>query len=116
MMFLAVGIGNLVAPLQMVAPLSIELDDVNALNEVRANYGGMHALMGMFFFLSVFVAKLREAALLTLAVFTSGLVVGRLVSITVDGVPDTFIWVWMTIDFMGAVFAWLLLGLRSKPD
>ena len=114
--FLIVGIGHLLVPLTMVEPMSIQLQGINAFNEIRANYGGMHSLMGIFFLLGVFVTKLREAALVTLAIFTSGLVLGRLVSIAVDGVPGTFIWLLLVGEFMIAVIAWLLLWFRSRHD
>lgn len=113
--FLTVGIGHLVAPLTMVEPVSIQLRGVNAFNEVRANYGGMHSLMGAFFLLGAFAAKFREAALVTLAVFTSGLVFGRMVSIAVDGAPGTFIWLLLVGELVIAITAWLLLWRGGRP-
>jgi uncharacterized protein DUF4345 len=107
--FLMVGIGHLVVPLTMVEPMNIQLRGINAFNEIRANYGGMHSLMGIFFLLGAFVTKLREAALITLAIFTSGLVLGRMVSIAVDGVPGTFIWLLLVGELIIAITAWLLL-------
>lgn len=112
--FLIVGIGHLLVPLTMVEPMSIKLQGINAFNEIRANYGGMHSLMGVFFLLGVFVTKLRAAALVTLAIFTSGLVLGRMVSIAIDGVPGTFIWLLLVGEVMLAGIAWLLLWLRSR--
>ena len=109
LVFLIVGIGHLVVPLTMVEPMNIQLRGINAFNEIRANYGGMHSLMGIFLLLGVFVPKLREAALVTLAIFTSGLVLGRMVSIAVDGVPGTVIWLMLVGELIGAVIAWLLL-------
>ena len=111
--FLIVGIGHLVVPLTMVEPMNIQLQGINAFNEIRANYGGMHFLMGNFFLLGVFVTKLREAALGTLAIFTSGLVLGRVVSLAVDGAPGTFIWLMLVGELIGAVIAWLLLWRGS---
>lgn len=112
--FLIVGIGHLIVPLTMVEPMNIQLRGTNAFNEIRANYGGMHSLMGVYFLLGVFVTKSREAALVTLAIFTSGLVLGRLVSVAVDGVPGTFIWLMLVGELIGAVIAWLLLWRGSR--
>ena len=107
--FLMVGIGHLVVPLAMVAPMNIHLGGVNAFNEIRANYGGMHSVMGIFFLYGALVTKWREAALVTLAIFTTGLVLGRLVSIAIDGVPGTFIWMLFAGELVLAVAVWLLL-------
>ena len=112
--FLIVGIGHLVVPLTMVEPMNIQLQGINAFNEIRANYGGMHSLMGIFFLAGVFVAKLREAALVTLAIFTSGLVLGRMASIAIDGVPGAFIWLMLVGELIGAVIAWSLLWRGSR--
>ena len=106
--FLAVGIGHLVSPLAMVAPMNIHLGGVNAFNEIRANYGGMHSLMGIFFLCGALVTKLREAALVSLAIFTTGLVLGRLVSIVIDGVPGTFIWTLFAGELVLTIAAWFL--------
>ena len=114
--FLIVGIGHMVVPLTMVEPMNIELRGINALNEIRANYGGMHSLMGIFFLSGALVTKLRAAALVTLAIFTSGLVLGRMVSIAIDGVPGTFIWLLLVGELILAITAWLLLWRGSlKP-
>ena len=111
--FLMVGIGHLVVPLTMVEPMNIQLGGINAFNEIRANYGGMHSLMGLFFLSGIFVAKLREAALVTLAIFTSGLVFGRVVSLALDGMPGTFIWLLLVGELVLALAAWLLLWRGS---
>lgn len=107
--FLAVGLGHLVAPRAMVEPVNLELRGVNAFNEIRANYGGMHSLMGLFFLSGVFLAKVRRAALAALAVFTSGLVLGRVVSVFADGSPGAFIWLLLAGELVIAAAAWLLL-------
>jgi len=107
--FLIVGVGHLVAPLKMVEPVDIQLRGVNALNEIRANYGGMHFLMGVFFLAGAFLSKLRWAALVALAVFTSGLVLGRVASVAVDGTPGTFVWMLLAGELVIAAAAWFLL-------
>ena len=107
--FLIVGVGHLVAPLKMVEPVDIQLRGVNAFNEIRANYGGMHFLMGVFFLMGAFQAKLRWAALVALAVFTSGLVLGRVTSLAADGTPGTFVWLLLAGELVIASTAWFLL-------
>ena len=113
--FLMVGIGHLVIPLTMLAPMNIQLGGVNGFNEIRANYGGMHSLMGVFFLSGALVTKLRETALMTLAIFTTGLVLGRMVSIAIDGLPGTFIWLLLAGELVLAIAVWLLLwrGIRQ---
>lgn len=66
--------------------------------------------------MGAFAAKLREAALVTLAIFTSGLVFGRVVSVAVDGTPGTFVWLLLAGELIIAVTAWLLLRRGVKPQ
>ena len=42
-----IGAGSLFAPQLLAAPLGLAVDSISARNEFRANYGGMHLLVGL---------------------------------------------------------------------
>ncbi|HJQ84354.1 MAG TPA: DUF4345 domain-containing protein [Candidatus Binatia bacterium] len=109
-----VGVNGLTAPRALLAPLGIPLDAPSALSEGRANYGGMHVGMGLFFLSSAFVPRLRTAALLAATTFMGGLFLGRVVSVAVDGVPDPFVGVLFATELGGAALAAAALALETR--
>jgi hypothetical protein len=89
--FLYVGISGLLSPVSLTEPIDLEMRGPSAVNEIRANYGGMHLAIGLLFLAGALVARARRPATILLAVFAAGLVFGRIVSIVVDGVPGLFV-------------------------
>jgi hypothetical protein len=112
--FLAVGVMSLVTPAAGMAPFGMALPTPSAVNEIRANYGGMHLAMGAFYLWAAARPAWRRAALLVLALFTGGLVVGRLVSLAADGAPNAFVWRLLVVEAAGAAAAAVLLR-RTPP-
>jgi hypothetical protein len=109
---LLVGTNGLIEPRTLLAPLGILLPSPSALNEARANYGGMHVGMGLFFMTAAFRPALRVAALMVAIVFMGGLFAGRVVSTLVDGAPDPFVGLLFASELGGALFA--LIALRAE--
>src|SRR5262249_40918588 len=89
--FFWVGINGLFAPAAITGPVEIVASSASATNEIRANYGGMHLAMSVLFALGAGRALFRWAATVALTLFTGGLVLGRLLSIVTDGMPNMFI-------------------------
>ncbi len=106
--FVGLGIYSLVLPVDAVSIFEITLMEVSALNEIRANYGGMHLLFGLFFLYGSLGNRFRVAALLVVAVFAGGLVLGRLASLVLDGSPNGAIWALLVIESVGCVIAAML--------
>ena len=96
--FAGVGVVNLILPKLGIALFEIELSSASALSEIRANYGGMHALFGMFLIIGAFKIHVQRIALLIVAVFTGGLVLGRLTSLLMDGSPNAGIWLLLSAE------------------
>lgn len=111
LIFLGLGSLNLFFPVAGMAGFEIQIAAVSALNEVRANYGGMHFAMGLLFVSGAFVAALRVPALLVVALFTGGLVLGRSLSLVLDGWPNLFVWGLFTLEALGFVVATVLVKL-----
>lgn len=114
LVFVGVGAVNLVAPQAGMEPLGLKLVTVDSLNEIRANYGGMHLFLGVFLLAAVFKAMLRTPALFLLAFFTGGLVLGRVVSLLVDGVPGNMMWGFMLLETIAFLWASVLIIHQIK--
>jgi hypothetical protein len=107
--FLGLGAFNLFFPVGGMAGFEIKIATVSALNEIRANYGGMHLAMGLLFISGAFVGKLRVPALLVVALFTGGLVLGRSLSLVLDGLPNSFLWALFALETLGCVVGSVLV-------
>lgn len=87
LMMLVVGALHLFAPQMMMQEAKIALSTTNHLHVIRAAYGGAYIGIGALFMLGARGVIDTRAALIAVAVLFSGFAFGRLVSITVDGVP-----------------------------
>jgi hypothetical protein len=116
--FVGLGTYNLVLPVAAISIFEIALVEVSSLNEIRANYGGMHLFLGLLFLYGALASRFRDAALLVVAVFTGGLVLGRLASLMLDGTPNEAIWALLILESVGCVVAALLFlrNLASSGD
>jgi hypothetical protein len=110
--FALVALQGLFLPTRIVEPLGASLSTTSLANEIRANYGGMHA--GIAFLLALAAARpeWRAAGLLLLATFTGGLCVGRFVSLATDGTPNRYVQIFLAIELVGAMAACALLLIR----
>lgn len=109
LIFLGLGSFNLFFPVAGMAGFEIQIAAVSALNEIRANYGGMYFAMGLLFVSGAFVGALRFPALLVVALFTGGLVLGRLLSLVLDGWPNLVLWGLFALEAIGCLVASVLV-------
>ena len=110
LVFLGIAIGSVVAPRTMAEPFDYELATANALNEFRAVYVGLwlaHAVVLGWAAWRIDVRVLGDVGGLLIL----GQVVGRLVSLALDGAPDGRIVVPAVAELVGGV---LILALRPR--
>lgn len=117
--FINTGLQALFSPQNVLAQVGIELNNSSALSSMRAVYGGMHLVFGLFCAFGGF--KMRKEALGLVLLYTTGFTIGRLTGIAIDGAPNEFVTTWLLTEaFSLAVSATLLvLGARSfatKPQ
>lgn len=105
LVFAGLGVFNLLFPVHGIIGFEIFPSTISALNEIRANYGGMHLALGLFFLSEASIRPLRAPALLVAALFTGGLVAGRLVSLVWDGKPNPFVWTLFSVECVGCLVA-----------
>jgi uncharacterized protein DUF4345 len=113
-LFLVVGIVMLMDP-RLLQGLGFRLESPIAVSEVRATYGGMHLFVGLLLLVGAFAVRIRDAALLILATYTFGVVVGRVVGILMEGWPGPLVAVFLAPEALAALLATVLLLIRRSP-
>ena len=112
--FMLIGVNTFRDPIAAMAGVELGVQSINALNEVRANYGGMQMGIGILLFSAALLQWLSRSALLALSLITGGLVVGRLVSIMLDGMPNTTVQALLILEFVTTVAAIFLFFPHTK--
>lgn len=111
--FAKVGIEALTNPQAVLANVGIELNNSSALSSMRAVYGGMHLVFGLFCFWGAY--KMRREALGLVTLYTIGFVAGRLSGIVADGSPNAFVSQWLVTESISlAIAAFLLFKLWKQ--
>ena len=112
--FMLIGINTFRDPIAAMAGVELGIQSINALNEVRANYGGMQMGIGILLFSAALLQWLSRSALLALSLITGGLVVGRFVSMMLDGMPNTTVQALLILEFVTTVAAIYLFFQHTK--
>ena len=109
--FLLIGINTFRDPLAALAGVELAVNTVSALNELRANYGGLQIGMALFLLAGLFQPAMTRPALLAQTLLVGGLAIGRLVSIGLDGAPNATVQGLLVLE---SVTALLSLALYSR--
>jgi len=87
--YLGFSIPSLIDPERVLGIMSLSIDGLIGFSEARGNYGGLLTAVGVMTLVSAYRPAWRQAVFLMLAFLNGGYVVGRLVSIAIDGSPGT---------------------------
>jgi len=69
----------------------------------------LYIALGLFWLWSAFSDKYRDAGVMVLCIFCGGLVVGRILSVAVDGVPSPILLLYIAMELgMVPICIWLL--------
>lgn len=109
--FCKIGIEALVDPRAVLAQVGIILDNSSATSSMRAVYGGMHLMFGIYCIYGIF--KDSRSVLILIALYTSGFVLGKVSGILVDGMPNMFALTWLVTEGVSLVIASVLLVKRE---
>ena len=112
LVFLLIGANTFHDPLAAMAPVELNINTVSALNELRANYGGLQIGMGLFLLAGLCCKTMTRPALLAQALIVGGLALGRFVSIALDGQPNAFVQGLIVLESVIALLS-LALFLRQ---
>lgn len=69
---------------------------------------------GLFWLLAAFSDAYRNAALLTTVLFPAGLVVGRIISLVLDGLPSTLLLIFLLFELVQAPLAYWVFRLSDN--
>lgn len=112
--FAKVGFEALIDPQAVLANVGIDLNNSSAHSSMRAVYGGMHLVFGLFCFWASF--KMQKEGLGLLVLYTLGFVLGRLSGVIVDGAPNAFVSQWLITETISlAIALFLFIKLRKQP-
>ena len=86
----------------------IEVSSANLANIFRAIMG-LYIALSMFWVVGAFKKSLRLAALWSMTIFMTGIALGRILSILVDGYPDHIFLVYTLIEAVSAITGTVLI-------
>ena len=116
LVFILIGVNTFRDPVAAMAGVELGVQSINALNEVRANYGGMQMGIGLLLVSAALMTWLTRPALLALSLVTGGLVVGRLMSIMIDGTPNSTVQALLGLEFFTTVIAIFLFTQQPNSN
>jgi hypothetical protein len=109
----AIGLGYLISPQFMLSFYGVTVDSVTEASIIRSSYGGLFfgfSLLLLFWSLN---QNTHKHALLALLAFMGGFASGRIVSLSVDGMPGPLVFVLILIEVTYAVFACYFLSCNK---
>ncbi len=84
--------------------------DLNFAHILRAVMG-LYLGLGLFWLFSAFSDKYRNTAALTTVIFAAGLVIGRIISLFIDGQPSSLLVLYIIMEFALVPFAYWVFRL-----
>lgn len=107
--FMLIGLNTFHNPLAAMAGVELAVNSVSALNEIRANYGGLQIGMGLLLLAGWRMPTLTRSALLAQLLIVGGLACGRVISMSLDGLPNTKIQGLLVLESVIALMSLALL-------
>jgi hypothetical protein len=106
--FVLIALVGVAAPTLLFDPLGVSLSTPSGLAEIRAAYGAMFSATATFFFYSAAQPARHALALLGATWILGGFLVGRAISLGLDGVPNTMAIANTAVEGLGFVLAFRL--------
>ena len=91
----------------------IEVNSANLANIFRAIMG-LYIALSIFWIVGAFKDSLRLAALWSLTVFMTGVGLGRVLSIVIDGMPDMIFINYLIVEIIGAFLGFKFIKSAKK--
>jgi hypothetical protein len=112
------GLVGLLKPLLVMAMVGLKIEpgaDATVMGEMRAIYGGMPLVLGVFTLLAAFDPAQHRSRLTLLGLVWLGVCAGRLFSITIDGAPGLVGWANAVLELVGGVLLLAASRAQSAP-
>jgi hypothetical protein len=107
--FVGIGLGFLVVPVQWASLVEISLPTAMARTDFRATYGGFDLAMGVFLGLCAFRTEWIRPGVVALGIAAAGFGGGRLIGILVEGTASPLMLVFVVIETASALLAFYVL-------
>ena len=92
------------------------LNELISFSELRANYS-FFVLLGILSFIAIFKRELQKLTFTIFVYLCGSYVVGRILSVILDGVPDRTLWIIIGVDLTVFLLAlWRLNAIGSRPQ
>jgi len=91
-----------------------KMDSNSGIIDLRATYGGMSMSVGLVLYILVKQDNTLYIGLLAVFLLMSGMALGRLVGMVVDGNPNYVMYIYLVLELSVCVIAGLLLKGRYK--
>ena len=91
------------APNRYLAGFGAAMSDPNLLNVFRS-FGGFYLGFAAYLLVSSRKENLVDGAVISVVLVMSGILVGRIISLITDGLPDPKLWVPLAIELIFAVW------------
>ena len=75
---------------------------------------GLYIALSMFWVVGAFKKSLRLAALLSMTIFMTGIALGRILSIIIDGFPYPIFLFYTVIEIFSALMGYFLIKYRNE--
>jgi len=111
--FAVVGVIALFVPHVLFDPIGVSVTTASGLAEIRAAYGSFFLCSAGLFWMGSMRAELRRTSLTWACMVLTGFVVGRLISLAIDGMPNGVAMASMGAEIIGAIVAGVLLHFRK---
>ena len=114
---LNIAVQAILDPQAIFDNVQVQLGNLTARNSVRALYGGVNLMFGLFWLYAAF--RLQRMGLLLALLYTGGFALGRLLSLGLDGMPGAFAMQWLAVESFFAISAagllWWNLTRNENP-
>ena len=91
----------------------IDVNNANLANIFRAIMG-LYIALSMFWVVGAFKKSLRLAALWSMTIFMTGIALGRILSIIIDGFPYPIFLFYTVIEIFSALMGYFLIKYRNE--
>lgn len=110
--FAKTGLETLISPQSVMDNVGIVLSNTSAESSMRAVYGGMHLVFGLFCVYGIFSGP--KASLMLVVLYTAGFTIGRVSGILVSGMPNQFVFTWLITEVVCGIAAVVLFSRLKK--
>lgn len=114
LVFVAIGLGFLLAPVQWASVVEISLPTPMARTDLRATYGGFDLAIGVFLVFCALRTDWIRPGVLALGLAAAGFGGGRLVGILVEGTATPLMLTFVAIEIATALVAFYPLRRLSR--